>query len=74
MLFHLACRFLTLDVLEGHSDIKNFFKNIFLPMSIKICILVFYRILIKKLNSGVNQYTSGHVISQNVEFIKLAIF
>ena len=74
MLFHLACRLLTLDVIEGHSDVTNFFKNIFLPVSIKICIVVVYRILIKKLNSGVNQYTSGHVISQNVEFIKLIIF
>ena len=27
----------------------------------------------KKLNYGVNQCTSGHVISQNMEFIRLAI-
>ena len=38
----------------------------------KLCILVGYKFLIK--NFGVNQYTSGHVISQNMEFIRLAIF
>ena len=29
--------------------------------------------LIKILNFGVNQCISGHVISQNVEFVRLAI-
>ena len=52
---------------------KKLKKNIFLPRWIKICILIVYRFLIKKLNSRVNQCTSGHVISQNVEFIRLAI-
>ena len=36
-------------------------------------ILVGYKFLIKNINFGVNQYTSGHEISQNMEFIKLAI-
>ena len=35
----------------------------------KLCILVAYMFLIKKLNFGVNQCTSGHVISQNMEYI-----
>ena len=39
----------------------------------KLCILVGYKFIIKNLNFGVNQYISGHVISQNVEFIGLAI-
>ena len=39
----------------------------------KLCILVGYKFLIKNLNFGVNQYTSGHMISQNMEFIRLAI-
>ena len=38
----------------------------------KLCILLGYKFLIKNLNFGVNQYISGHVISQNVEFIRLA--
>ena len=48
-------------------------KTVFLPRLIKLCILVAYKFLIKNLNFGVNQYTSGHVISQNMEFIRLAI-
>ena len=39
----------------------------------KLCILVAYKFLIKKLNFGVNQYISGHVILQNMKFIRLAI-
>ena len=39
----------------------------------KLCILVGYKFLIINLNFGVNQYTSGHVISQNMEFIRLVI-
>ena len=39
----------------------------------KLCILVGYKFLIRSLNFGVNQCISGHVISQNVEFIGLAI-
>ena len=52
---------------------QNFKKIIFLPRLMKLCILVGYKFLIKNLNFGVNQYTSGHVISQNMEFIRLAI-
>ena len=39
----------------------------------KLCILVGYKFLIKNLNFGVNQCISGHVISQIMEFIRLAI-
>ena len=39
----------------------------------KLCILVGYKLLIKNFNFGVNQCISGHVISQNMEFIRLAI-
>ena len=39
----------------------------------KLCILVGYKFLIKNLNFGVNQCIYGNVISQNVEFIRLAI-
>ena len=39
----------------------------------KLCILVAYKLLTKNLNFGVSQCISGHVISQNMEFIRLAI-
>ena len=39
----------------------------------KLCILVAYKFLIKNLNFGVNQCISGHVILQNMKFIRLAI-
>ena len=39
----------------------------------KLCILVAYKFLIKNLNFGVNRCISGHVILQNMEFIRLAI-
>ena len=39
----------------------------------KLCILVAYKFLIKKFNFGVNQCISGHVILQNMKFIRLAI-
>ena len=39
----------------------------------KLCILVAYKFLIKKLNFGVSQCISGHVILQNMKFIRLAI-
>ena len=52
---------------------KIFFKNIFLPRLMKLCILLGYKLVIRILNFGVNQCISGHVISQNVEFIRLAI-
>ena len=40
----------------------------------KLCIFVAYKFLTKNLKFGVSQCISGHVISQNVEFIRLAIF
>ena len=52
---------------------KKIVKNIFLPRLMKICILVGYKFLIKNVNFGVNQCISGHVILQNMEFIRLAI-
>ena len=39
----------------------------------KLCILVAYKVLTKNINFGVSQYISGHVISKNMEFIRLAI-
>ena len=39
----------------------------------KLYILVGYKCLIINLNFGVSQCNSGHVISQNMEFIRLAI-
>ena len=39
----------------------------------KLCILVAYKFLTKNLHFGVSQYISGHVISQNMEIIRLAI-
>ena len=39
----------------------------------KLCILVGYKFLLKNLNFGVSHCISGHVISQNMEFIRLAI-
>ena len=39
----------------------------------KLCILVAYKFITKKFNFGVSQCISGHVISQNMEFIRLAI-
>ena len=39
----------------------------------KLCILVAYKFLIKNLNFGVNQCISGHVILQNMKFLRLAI-
>ena len=38
-----------------------------------LCILVASKFLIKNLNFGVNRCISGHVISQNMEFIRLTI-
>ena len=38
-----------------------------------LCVLVAYKFLTKKFNFGVSQCISGHVISQNMEFIRLAI-
>ena len=52
---------------------KNFKKIIFLPRLIKLGILVAYKFRIKNINFGVTQCISGHVISQNMEFIRLAI-
>ena len=39
----------------------------------KLCILVAYKFLIKNFNFGVNQCISGHVMLQNMKFIRLAI-
>ena len=39
----------------------------------KLRILVAYKFLIKNLNFGVNRCISGHVILQNMKFIRLAI-
>ena len=39
----------------------------------KVCILVAYKFLIKNLNFGVNQFISGHVILQNMKFIRFTI-
>ena len=39
----------------------------------KLCFLVAYKFLIKQFNFGVNQYFSGHLILQNMKFIRLAI-
>ena len=39
----------------------------------KLCIFVAYKFLIKNLNFGVNQCISGHVILQNMKFIRYAI-
>ena len=52
---------------------QNFKKIIFLPRLMKFCILVAYKSLIKNLNFGVNRSISGHVILQNMKFIRLAI-
>ena len=38
----------------------------------KLCILVAYKFLNKNLNFGVNQCISGHVILQNMKFMRLA--
>ena len=51
----------------------NLKKIVFLTRFMKLCILVAYKFLVKKLNFGVNQCISGHVILQNMKFIRLAI-
>ena len=38
-----------------------------------MCILVAYKFLIKNINLGVNQCISGHVVLQNMKFIRFAI-
>ena len=52
---------------------QNFKKNIVLPRLMKLYILVAYKFLIKNFNFGVNQCISGHVILQNIKFIRLFI-
>ena len=52
---------------------QNLKKIIFLPRLMKLGILVAYKFLTKNINFGVTQCISGHVISQNMEFIRLAI-
>ena len=51
----------------------NLKKIIFLPRLMKLGFLVAYKFLTKYINFGVTQCISGHVISQNMEFIRLAI-
>ena len=45
-----------------------------LPSLIKLCFVVGYKFLIQILNFGFNRCICGHVIQQNMEFIRLAIF
>ena len=45
----------------------------FQPRLMKLRILVAHKFLTKNLNFGVSQCISGHVISQNMKFIRLAI-
>ena len=52
---------------------QNFKKIIFRPRFMKLCVLVAYKFFMKNLNFGVNQCISGHVILQNMKFIRLAI-
>ena len=52
---------------------QNLKKNFILPRLMKVCILVANKFLIKNFTFGVNQCISGHVISQNMEFIRLTI-
>ena len=53
-----------------HHKIKT---NFFLIRLMKLCILVACKFLTKKLNIRVSQCISCHVISQNMEFIRLTI-
>ena len=39
----------------------------------KLCIFVAYKFLIKNFNFGVNRCIYGHVILQNMKFIRLAL-
>ena len=52
---------------------QNQNKKFFQPRLMKLCIFVANKFLTKNLNFGVSQCISGHVISQNIEFIRLAI-
>ena len=52
---------------------QNLKKIIFPPRLMKLSILVAYKFLIKNFNFGVNQCIFGHVILQNMKFIRLAI-
>ena len=52
---------------------QNLKKKIFQPRLMKLCILVAYKFLIKNVNFGVNRCISGHVILQNMKFIRLVI-
>ena len=59
--------------IEKKNYVTKLKKNFFNLRLMKLCILVAYKFLTKKLNFGVSQCISGHVISQNMEFIRLAI-
>ena len=52
---------------------QNFKKIIFVPRLMKLCVLVAYKFLNKNLNFGVIQCISGHVILENMKFMRLAI-
>ena len=72
MLYNLTYRPLPLGDIKGQSDITKLKKNIFDQVDKTLhfgCLKVCY----KEINFGVNQCTSGHVISQNMEFMRLAI-
>ena len=65
---------MTSDDLYKEKNISQNLKKIkFQPRLMKLCILVAYKLLTKNLNFGVSQCISGHVISQNMEFIRLTI-
>ena len=48
---------------------QNLTQAFFLPRFMKLCILVAYKFLTKNFYFRVNQCISGHVISQNMEFM-----
>ena len=57
----------------GKNYITKLKKKFFQARLMQLCIFVAYKFLTKKINFGVSQCISGHVISQNMEFIRLAI-
>ena len=57
----------------GKKYITKLKKTFLLIRLMKLCILVACKFLTKNLNFRVSQCISGHVISQNVEFIRLTI-
>ena len=57
----------------GKKYITKLKETFFLIRLMKLCILVACKFLTKKLNFRVSQCISGHVISQNMEFIRFTI-